>query len=53
MLGKDYRLVPNGSTQAGLIGVKEILEQLKNQKMNLKKHNIFEIGKNWLEEEKR
>jgi len=29
---KDYRLVPVGNTQVGLIGLKEIFEELKNQR---------------------
>lgn len=29
---KDYRLVLVGNTQVGLIGLKEIFEELKNQR---------------------
>jgi hypothetical protein len=32
MLEKDYRLVLVGNTQVGLIGLKEIFEELKNQR---------------------
>ena len=32
MIEKDYRLVFVGNTQVGLIGLKEIFEELKTQK---------------------
>ena len=50
MEGKDYRLILVGNTQVGLIGLKEIFEELKTQRgmpeCDLKKMLVEKAGKN-------
>ena len=50
MLEKDYRLVLVGNTQVGLIGLKEIFEELKSQRgksePTFKEMLLEKIGKN-------
>jgi hypothetical protein len=49
MEGKDYRLILVGNTQVGLIGLKEIFEELKTQRgmpeCDLKKMLVEKAGK--------
>ncbi|MCJ7746273.1 MAG: thioredoxin family protein [Desulfobacterales bacterium] len=49
MEGKDYRLILIGNTQVGLIGLKEIFEELKTQRgmpeCDLKKMLVEKAGK--------